>query len=457
MKIPTSMRRLKGYRFPREIIACAVRACHRFAPGTADVEDLLAERGVIASRETIRLWVNRFGAHFAACIRRDRPRPNDKWHLDEVVIPINGVKHWLRRAVDANGDTLDIPVQTRRNAKAAKRFMARLIAQSDQRGVVITDKLRSCIKPIAIRHRTPVIAPTKASATGLKAVTGRRGDGRKSWGGSSRRDRHNASSPHMTGSITSSALAAAASRQHHTVMQGQMPSASGLTIPPRWSLEIRRCALSKSRQNNLAMPVGEVLEDGSVIDHDTTLANGDMAPAVKRGKQHEQAGHTRAPVFIVEARFAPGPCRGRRAGQLLAGLVQADQRAGRITGAGADLRHVFHRSDKSWHSPCRTQDSARLGTDALADRRIGGMVDGVPGEVELAALPPGPTSDSTARRPLAGTARRAGGWCSSPEGCRATPPKRDRTVRARHRVRASTTRAPSEANCVPRNSSRTRL
>ena len=84
----------------------------------------------------------------AACIRRDRPCPNDKWPLDEVVIPINGVKHWLWRAVDANGDVLDILVQTRRNAKAAKRFMTKLIAQYGQPGVIITDKLRSYIKPI---------------------------------------------------------------------------------------------------------------------------------------------------------------------------------------------------------------------------------------------------------------------------------------------------------------------
>jgi putative transposase len=112
------MPRLKGYRFPREVVAYAVWGYHRFALSTADVEDLVAERGVIVSRETIRLWVNRFGSHFAAFIRRDRTRPSDKWHMDEVVIPINGVKHWLWRAVDANGDTLDILVQTRRNAKA---------------------------------------------------------------------------------------------------------------------------------------------------------------------------------------------------------------------------------------------------------------------------------------------------------------------------------------------------
>jgi len=148
MKISSSMPRLKGYRFPREIVAYAVWAYHRFVLSTADVEDLLAERGIIVSREAIRLWVNRFGTHFAACIRRERPRPNDKWHLDEVVIPINGVKHWLWRAVDANGDVLDILVQTRRNAKAAKRFLTKLIAQCGQPRVIITDKLRSYIQPI---------------------------------------------------------------------------------------------------------------------------------------------------------------------------------------------------------------------------------------------------------------------------------------------------------------------
>ncbi len=122
-------------------------------PSTADVEDLLAERGVIVSQQTIRLWVNRFGAHFAACIRRDRPQPNGKWHLDEVVIPIKGVKHWLWRAVDAAGDALDILVQTRRNAKAAKRFLARLISQFGHPRGVITDKLRNYTKPIP--HQAP--------------------------------------------------------------------------------------------------------------------------------------------------------------------------------------------------------------------------------------------------------------------------------------------------------------
>ena len=148
MTIPTSLPRLKGFRFPREIIAYAVWAYHRFALSTADVEDLLAERGVIVSREAVRLWVNRFGSQFAACIRRDRPRPHDKWHMDEVVVPINGVKHWLWRAIDGNGDVLDILIQPRRNAKAAKRFFGRLVAAYGKPRVVITDKLRSYTKPI---------------------------------------------------------------------------------------------------------------------------------------------------------------------------------------------------------------------------------------------------------------------------------------------------------------------
>ncbi|KZZ21019.1 transposase, partial [Sulfitobacter sp. HI0082] len=148
MNISINLRRLKGFRYPREIIAYAVWAYHRLALSTADVEDLLAARGVIVSREAIRLWVNRFGQHFANCIRRDRPRPNNKWHMDEVVITIRGKKHWLWRAIDADGDVLDILVQARRNAKAAKRFFQRLVSQFGEPRVIITDKLRSYIKPV---------------------------------------------------------------------------------------------------------------------------------------------------------------------------------------------------------------------------------------------------------------------------------------------------------------------
>ena len=135
--------RLKGHRFPRTVIGYAVWAYHRFALSLRDVEDLLAERGVIVSHETIRVWVTKFGAQIAAKIRRDRPGPADRWHLDEVVLKINGAKHWLWRAVDANGDVLDILVQSRRNTEAAKRFMRKLFKRWGLPRVMVTDKLGS--------------------------------------------------------------------------------------------------------------------------------------------------------------------------------------------------------------------------------------------------------------------------------------------------------------------------
>ena len=115
------------------------------------MEDLWAERGILVSRETDRLWVNRFGAHFAACIRRDRSKPNDKWHMDEVVISIHSWKYWLWRAIDADGDVLAIVVQTRRSAKTAKQSFKRLVAQFGELSVVITHKLRRYTKPIKAR------------------------------------------------------------------------------------------------------------------------------------------------------------------------------------------------------------------------------------------------------------------------------------------------------------------
>jgi len=138
----------KGHRFPREIIVHAVRLYLRFALGLRDVEELLAERGVIISYETIRVWVARFGPQIAVLIRRDRPRPADKWHLDEVVISIGGEKHWLWRAVDAEGKVLDVLVQSRRDTKAAERFLRKLIRRWGRPRVLVTDKLASYARAI---------------------------------------------------------------------------------------------------------------------------------------------------------------------------------------------------------------------------------------------------------------------------------------------------------------------
>ena len=148
-----SARRLKGYRFPRSVVAYAVWAYHRFAMSLRDVEDLLAARGVMVSYETVRAWVNRFGPQMAAHIRRDRPHASDTWHLDEVVIKIRGERHWLWRAVDGRGDVLEILVQSRRNAPAARKFLRKLMRNWGVPRVVVTDKLRSY--DVALRKDCP--------------------------------------------------------------------------------------------------------------------------------------------------------------------------------------------------------------------------------------------------------------------------------------------------------------
>lgn len=135
-------------RCPRDIITYAVWADHRFALSTAEDEDLLAERGVIVSRETIRLWVNCFERQCADCIKRDSPSAADKWYPDEVVNPINGEKQRLWRAVDSKGVRPRHLVQQHRNAEAAKRFLKWLIDRFGEPRVVVTDKLSSYIKPI---------------------------------------------------------------------------------------------------------------------------------------------------------------------------------------------------------------------------------------------------------------------------------------------------------------------
>lgn len=147
--------RLKGHRFPRSVVGYAVWLYHRFALSLRDVEDLLAERGVTVSYETIRVWCRRFGPQIAAKIRRDRPAPADKWHLDEMVIVIGGRKHWLWRAVDAKGDTLDILVQSCRNASAAKHFIRKLMKRWGRPRVLVTDKLRSY--DVAVRELCPSV------------------------------------------------------------------------------------------------------------------------------------------------------------------------------------------------------------------------------------------------------------------------------------------------------------
>ena len=135
----------RRHRFPAEVIAHAVWLYLRFPLSLRMVEDLLAARGIIVSHQTVRLWVEKSGRHFAGEIRRrSAGRLGDKWHLDEVVISIGGKKHWLWRAVDQHGFVLDVLAQSRRDTKAAKRLMRKLMkGQGYSPRVMITDKLRS--------------------------------------------------------------------------------------------------------------------------------------------------------------------------------------------------------------------------------------------------------------------------------------------------------------------------
>ena len=144
MKNPLSARNYKGFRFPSEIISHAVWLYFRFSLSYRDVEELLAQRGIVVTYETVRQWCLKFGQTYANELRRRRPRCGDKWYMDEVVLTIQGKKHSLWRAVDQEGNVLDILVQSRRNKKAAKRFFRKLLKglQYVPR-VIITDKLKS--------------------------------------------------------------------------------------------------------------------------------------------------------------------------------------------------------------------------------------------------------------------------------------------------------------------------
>src|SRR3954453_12489882 len=141
---PAARSPVAGHRFPPEVISHAVWLYFRFPLGLRMVEEMLAARGITVSHETVRRWALTFGQAFANEIRRRLPRPGDKWHLDEVAISIAGQKHWLWRAIDQHRVILDILVQGRRNAKAAKRLLRKLLKKQGMAPrVMITDKLAS--------------------------------------------------------------------------------------------------------------------------------------------------------------------------------------------------------------------------------------------------------------------------------------------------------------------------
>ena len=146
-----------GYRFPPEMIQQAIWLYLRFTLSLRDVEDLLAERGVAVSYETVRRWVNHFGPMIAADLRKRRLKPHTTWHLDEVYLKIDGRMVYLWRAVDAEGEVLDVLVQPKRNKHAALKLMRKLLkkyAFVPER--LVTDDLRSysaAVRELGIERR----------------------------------------------------------------------------------------------------------------------------------------------------------------------------------------------------------------------------------------------------------------------------------------------------------------
>jgi putative transposase len=145
-----------GYRFPPEVIHQAIWLYLRFTLSFRDVEDLLPERGIAVSYETVRRWVNHFGPKIAARLRKRRPKPHSTWHLDEVYLRIDGRMVYLWRAVDAEGEVLDVLVQSKRNKHAALKLMRKLLkkyAFAPER--LVTDDLRSyapAARDLGIEH-----------------------------------------------------------------------------------------------------------------------------------------------------------------------------------------------------------------------------------------------------------------------------------------------------------------
>jgi transposase-like protein len=132
------------HRFPPAIIQHAVWLYFRFALSYRDVEDMLAERGIDASYETVRRWALKFGRIYADRTRRRRPRPSDRWHLDEVFLKIGGKTVYLWRAVDDEGEVLDVLVQSKRDRKAALKLLRKLLKRQGQvPDSIVTDRLRS--------------------------------------------------------------------------------------------------------------------------------------------------------------------------------------------------------------------------------------------------------------------------------------------------------------------------
>jgi putative transposase len=134
----------KRHRFPPDVIRYAVWLYFRFTLSLRDVEELLAQRGIEVSYETIRCWTRKFGQVFASNLRRSRPPPTARWHLDEMVVKVGGKRMWLWRAVDDEGEVLDVLLQKRRNKGAAMKLLRKLLKSTGLHPeTIITEGLAS--------------------------------------------------------------------------------------------------------------------------------------------------------------------------------------------------------------------------------------------------------------------------------------------------------------------------
>jgi putative transposase len=150
----------RGFRYPVEIISHGVWLYHRFPLSFREVQEVMLERGIVVSHETIRQWCAKFGQTYANGLRRRRPRPGDTWHLDEVFLTINGQRQYLWRAVDQDGNVLDILVTSRRDTKAATRFFRKLLrpgVRAPGSGHRQTPQLRRCPAPGYALGRAPPV------------------------------------------------------------------------------------------------------------------------------------------------------------------------------------------------------------------------------------------------------------------------------------------------------------
>ena len=185
------MNTYKRHRFPPEIISYTVWLYFRFNLSHRDIEDLLAQRGITVSRESIRLWCNKFGTKFARRLKRTHRGFGDTFYIDEVFVMINGKQQYLWRAVDQDGEVVDVFLQGRRDGAAAKRFFKRLLtSHGGEPRKIVTDKLRSY--GVAHRETIPeaITIHPNMRIIGLNNHMSRPELGSELCGGSNRLSRH---------------------------------------------------------------------------------------------------------------------------------------------------------------------------------------------------------------------------------------------------------------------------